>query len=94
VLSVTHWTVRWCTGQCIVHWPVRLAIGLTPQATVGAHAFYTGHFRCHTGQSGGLLYTVPPRTSCWGIVPGCTRESGALDQTVRRKHFLRFLDFT
>jgi hypothetical protein len=56
VLSVAHRTVRWCTGQCTVHCPLRLAVGLTPQTTVGAQAFYTG-------QSGGLLSTVPPRTS-------------------------------
>jgi hypothetical protein len=49
VLSVAHRTVRWCTGQCTFHCSVRLAVGLTPQATVGAQAFYIGHFGLHTG---------------------------------------------
>jgi hypothetical protein len=56
LLSATHRTVRWCTGQCTVHCLVRLVVALTPQTTVGAQAF-------HTGQSGGLLSTVPPGTS-------------------------------
>jgi hypothetical protein len=46
--SAAHQTVQWCTGQCTVHCLVRLAIGLTPHATVGAQAFYIGHSRCHT----------------------------------------------
>jgi hypothetical protein len=105
---MVHRTVRWCTIQCTVHCPVRLALGLTSQQTVGAQAFYTGHSRCHTGQSGGLLSTVPPGTSRWPIVPWCTRPSGmwhrtvpcatrqsdARDQTIRRQHFLCFFDFT
>ena len=41
MLSAAHRTVQWCTGQCIVHCPVRLAIGMTPQATVSAQDFYT-----------------------------------------------------
>jgi hypothetical protein len=68
-----HNSSRWrkgaalrCNRQCIVHCLVRLAAGLTLQPTVGAQAFYTGHSGCHTGHSGGLLSTVPPRTSCWG----------------------------
>jgi hypothetical protein len=63
MLSVAHRTIRWCTGQCTVHCLVRLAVGLTLQSTVGTQAFYTGHSRCHTGQSGGLLSTVPLGTS-------------------------------
>jgi hypothetical protein len=54
LLSASHQTVRWCTG---------LAVGLTPQVTVGAHDFYTGHSGLHTGQSGGLISIVPPGTS-------------------------------
>jgi hypothetical protein len=95
VLSAAHRTVRWCTGQCIVPCPVCLAIGLTPQVTVGAQDFYTGHFGLHTGQSGGLLSTVHPRTSRWATVPGApnssvcgTGQSGALDQTVRMQHLI------
>jgi hypothetical protein len=57
LLSVAHRTV-WC--PC----PVLLAIGLTPLVTVGAQAFYTGQSELHTGQFGGLMSTMPPRTSC------------------------------
>jgi hypothetical protein len=67
--SAAHRTVQWCTGQCTVHCPVRLAVGLTPQATVGVQAFYTGHSGLHTGQSGGHLSTVPPGISRWATVP-------------------------
>jgi hypothetical protein len=63
MFSAAHRTVQWCTGQCTVHCPVRLVVGLTLQPTVGVHAFYTEHFGCHTGQSNGLLSTVPPGTS-------------------------------
>jgi hypothetical protein len=83
VLSAAHWTVRSCTGQCTVHYPVRLAIGLTLPTTVGMQAFHTGHSGCHTGQFGGLLSTVPPRTSHWATVPWCTGKSGVWHQTVR-----------
>jgi hypothetical protein len=83
VLSVAHQIVRWCTGLCTAHYPVRLAVGLTPQATVGAHAFYTGHSGLHTGQSGGLLSTVPPGTSRWATVPWCTGQFGMWHQTDR-----------
>jgi hypothetical protein len=58
LLSTTHLTVR-CPR------PVRLAVGLTPQMTVGVHAFYTRH-------SDGLLSTVPPGTSRWATFPWCT----------------------
>jgi hypothetical protein len=70
VLSATHRTVRWCTEQRTVHCSVCLAVGLTPQATVGTQDFYTGHSGCHTGQSGGLLSTVPPELAIGAIVPG------------------------
>jgi hypothetical protein len=66
VLSAAHRIVWWCTEQCNVHCPVRLAVGLTLQATVGAHAFYTGHSGCHTRQSGGLLSIVPPDSQACG----------------------------
>jgi hypothetical protein len=41
---------------------VRLAVGLTPQVTVGAADFYTGQF-------GGFSPPVPPGTSHWATVP-------------------------
>jgi hypothetical protein len=94
VLSAAHQIDRWCTGQCTVHCLVRLVVGLTPQTTVGVQAFYTGHSGCHTGQSDGLLSTVPLGTSHWGYCSWCTGQSGAPDQTVRRQNFLYFLDFS
>jgi hypothetical protein len=63
VLSAAHRTIQWYIRQCTVHCPVCLAVGLTPQATVGAQAFYTGHSELHIGQFGGLLSSVPPKTS-------------------------------
>jgi hypothetical protein len=67
LLSVAHRTVR-C--PC----PVRLAVGLTPQVTVGAQAFHTGQSGLHTRQFGGLFSTVPPGTSRWATVPWCTEQ--------------------
>jgi hypothetical protein len=59
-----------------VHCPVRLAIDLTLQPTVGAQAFYTG-------QPDGLLSTVPPRTSYWSYCSWCTGQSGVWHRIVR-----------
>jgi hypothetical protein len=72
------------TGQCTVHCPLRLAVGLTSQTTVGAQAFYTGHSELHTGQSDALLSTVPPRTSRWATVPWCTGQSSVCHRIVQR----------
>jgi hypothetical protein len=72
LLSAAHRTVWWRTRQSGALCPVRLAIGLTPQVTIGAHDFYTGHSEHHTGQSGGFLSIVPPRTSRWATVPGAS----------------------
>jgi hypothetical protein len=77
---------------------VRLAVGLTQQATVGAQAFYTEHSACNTEQSGGLLSTVPPGTCHWATAPGAldspacgTGQSGAPDQTIGRGNTFSFL---
>jgi hypothetical protein len=75
LLSVAHRTIRWCTRQRTVHYPVCQVVGLTPQTTVGAQAFYIGHSGCYTRQSGGLLSTVPPGTSRWGYCSWCTGQS-------------------
>jgi hypothetical protein len=83
LLSAAHRIVRWCTGQCTVHSLVRLAVGLTPQATVSVQAFYIVHSGLHTGQSSGLLSTVPPGTSRWATFPGCTGQSDVWHRTVR-----------
>jgi hypothetical protein len=83
VLSTAHRTVRWCTRQCTVHCLVCIAVGLTLQPSVGMEAFYTGHSRCYTGQSGGLLSTVPPGTCRWGYCSLLHRQSGgALDSSL------------
>jgi hypothetical protein len=88
-----HKTSRWrkvaalCGNQTV--WcpcPVRLAVGLTPQVIVGIVWFYTGQSACHIGQFGGLSPLVPPRTSRWATVPGCTGQSTS------GKTCLRFLD--
>jgi hypothetical protein len=39
--SAAHRTVRWCTGQRTVACPVRLAVALLEQVTVGAAGFST-----------------------------------------------------
>jgi hypothetical protein len=39
--SAAHWTVRWCTRQRTVACPVRLAVALSEQVTVGAAGFST-----------------------------------------------------
>jgi hypothetical protein len=76
LLSAAHRTVR-CP------YPVRLAVGLTLQVTVGAQAFYTRQSGLHTGKSGGLLSVVPPGTSRWATVPWCTEQSGVWHRIVR-----------
>ena len=39
--SAAHRTVRWCTGHRTVACPVRLAVALSEQVTVGAAGFST-----------------------------------------------------
>jgi hypothetical protein len=101
-LSVAHRTVWWGHRTVRCPCPVCLAIGLTPQVTVGAAGFYTGQSTCHTGQSGGFSPPVPPGTSRWATVPWCTRQSSVWHRTVRcfssgqsasGNTCLRFLDF-
>jgi hypothetical protein len=80
---------------------VCLAIGQTPQVTVGAAGFYTGQSVRHTGQSGGFSPPMPPRTSRWATVLWCTGESGvppdspmlSAGQFASGNTCLRFLDF-
>jgi hypothetical protein len=49
---------------------VRLAVGLTPQVTVGATGFHTGQSACHIRQSCGFSPPVPLGTSRWVLFPG------------------------
>jgi hypothetical protein len=65
-------------------------LDLTPQVTVGAQAFYTGHSGHHTGQFGGLLSIVPPRTSRWATVPWCIEQSGSRPDSPPWQHVLLF----
>jgi hypothetical protein len=69
LLSVSHRTVRWCTGQRTVACPVRLAVALWEKVTVGAIGF------SHRIVQWSSL-RVPPRTSRWAAVPWCTGQSG------------------
>jgi hypothetical protein len=76
LLSVSHRTVRWCTGQRTVACPVRLAIAVSEQVTVGAAGFLhrTVRYSHRTVRSSSLR--VPPGTSHWAAVPWCTGQSG------------------
>jgi hypothetical protein len=83
LLSAAHRTVRWGHQTVRCPCPVRLAVGLTPQVTVGAVDFYTGQSACHTRQYGGFSPPVSPGTSRWATVPWCTGESDVWHRTVR-----------
>jgi hypothetical protein len=63
LLSAAHRKVRWGHRTVRRPCPVRLAVGLALQVTIGAACFYTGQSRRHTGQSGGFSLPLPPRTS-------------------------------
>jgi hypothetical protein len=76
LLSAAHRTVR-C--PC----PMRLAVGLTTQVTIGVACFHNGQSAYHTGQSGAFSPPVPPGTSRWATVPWCTGQSGVWHRTVR-----------
>jgi hypothetical protein len=70
-LSAAHRTVRWCTGQrrTVRCAPVRLAVALSEQVTVGAAGFSHRTVRWS-------FLRVPPGTSRWAEVPRCTGQSG------------------
>jgi hypothetical protein len=69
LFSAAHRTVRWCTGQRTVACPVRLAVALSEQVTVGAAGFSHRTVRWS-------FLRVPPGTSRWAGVPKCTGQSG------------------
>jgi hypothetical protein len=91
--SATHRTVQWCTGQRTVVCPVRLAVALSEQVTVGAAGFPHRTIRWS-------FLRVPPGTSRWAGVPWCTGQSGVwapdspvlLAQIVRSSTLGLFLD--
>jgi hypothetical protein len=65
LLLAAHRTVRWCTGQRTVACPVRLAVALSEQVTIGAAGFPHRIVRWSS-------LRVPPGTSRWAAVPWCT----------------------
>jgi hypothetical protein len=75
LLSVVHRTVR-C--PC----PVRLAVGLSEQVTVGVQAFYTGLSGLHTGQSGGLPSECHLELVIGARVPGAPDSPACGHRTV------------
>jgi hypothetical protein len=76
LLSAAHRTVQWCTGQRTVACPVRLAIALSEQVTVGAAGFpHRTVWSSHQTVWWSSL-RVPLGTSRWVVVPWCTGQSG------------------
>jgi hypothetical protein len=69
MFSAAHRTIRWCTGQRTVACPVRLAIALSEQVTIGAADFsHRTVWSSHRTVRWSFL-RVPPRTSRWVAVP-------------------------
>ena len=100
LLSASHRTVRWCTGQRTVVCPVRLAVALSEQVIVGAAGFLHRTVQSLHWIVRWSSLRVPPGTSRWAAVPWCTGQSGVpLDspvrhaQTVRRQHTWTFLGY-
>jgi hypothetical protein len=99
LLSAAHRTVRWCTGQRTVACPVRLAVALSEQVTIGAIGFPHRTVRSSHRTVRWSSLRVPPGTSRWVAVPWCTGQSvvWAPDspvlhaQTVHRQHTWTFL---
>jgi hypothetical protein len=77
LLSAAHRTVRWCTGQRTVACPVRLAVALSEQVTVGVAGFPHRIVRSSHRTVWWSSLWVPPGTSRWAAVPWCTEQSGA-----------------
>ena len=84
MLSVVHRTVWWCTRQRTVACPVRLAVALSEQVTVGAAGFPHQIVRSSHRTVQWSSLRVPPGTSRSAAVPWCTGQSGvwAPDSTV------------
>jgi hypothetical protein len=76
LFSAAHRTVRWCTGQRTVACPVRLAVALSEQVTVGAAGFPHRTVRPSHRTVRWSSLRVPPGTSRWAVVPWCTGQSG------------------
>jgi hypothetical protein len=65
------------TGQRTVACPVRLAVALLEQVTIGAAGFPHRTVRSSHRTVRWSSLRVPPGTSCWATVPWCTGQSGA-----------------
>jgi hypothetical protein len=68
LLSAAHRTVWWCTGQRIVACPVRLAVALLEQVTVGAAGFPHRTVRSSHRTVWWSSLQVPLGTSRWAAV--------------------------
>jgi hypothetical protein len=76
---VVYRTVRWCTGQRTVPCPVRLAVTLSEQVTVGATGFHIGQ----SGQSDGLPSECHLELAVEAEVPGAPNSLACGHRTVR-----------
>jgi hypothetical protein len=76
LLSAAHRTVRWCIEQRTVACPVRLAVALSEQVTVGAAGFPHRTVRSSQRIVRWSCLRVPLGTSRWAAVPRCTGQSG------------------
>jgi hypothetical protein len=70
LLSVVHQTVRWGHRTVRCPCPVRLAVSLSEQVTIGAQTFSHRTVRPHTGQSGGLPSGCHLELAVRAAVPG------------------------
>jgi hypothetical protein len=73
--SAAHRTVRWCTGQRTIACPVRLAVALSEQVTVGAAGFPHWTVWCSHRTVQWSSLRVPPGSSYWAEIPWCTGQS-------------------
>jgi hypothetical protein len=93
-----HRTVRWCTGQRTVACPVRLAIALSEQMTVGAAGFPHRTVWCSHRTVRCSSLRVPPGTSRWAGVPWLRRTvrcaTGQSGAPSHRQSVAAHLDFS
>jgi hypothetical protein len=96
--SAAHRTVWWCTGQRTVACPVRLAIALSEQVTVGAAGFSHRTVWCSHRTVRWSSLRVPPGTSRGLEFPGAPDSTACGHRTVRcashRQSAAAHLDFS
>jgi hypothetical protein len=88
LLSAAYRTVRWCTGQRTIPYPVLLAVTLTPKA------FHIGQSSLYTGQISGLPSGCHLELAVRAAVPGAPDSPACGHRTVHRQHTYSFLDFS